>query len=145
MALLKILEYPDPRLRTVAKPISGFGKTLQTQIDNMFETMYAAPGIGLAATQVDIHKQLFVLDVSEEKDELKTRYINIQLLCKSLWKTHQFDFDRDVANAISNHFWTTTNTIVVFSKPKTFLDGSYCDFLLANKILKYLVTKKNGE
>ena len=56
--------------------------------------------------------------LSDEKDEQKTRYINIQLLCKSLWKTHQFDFDKDVANAIPNHFWTSTNTIVVFSKPK---------------------------
>jgi len=69
MALLKILEYPDPRLRTKAKPISDFGNDLQTQIDNMFETMYAAPGIGLAATQVNYHHQVFVLDVSEEKDQ----------------------------------------------------------------------------
>ncbi len=69
MALLKILEYPDPRLRTKAKPISDFGEALQAQIENMFETMYAAPGIGLAATQVDFHQQLFVLDVSENKDQ----------------------------------------------------------------------------
>jgi len=68
MALLKILEYPDPRLRTKAKPVLDFGGCLQTQIDDMFETMYAAPGIGLAATQVDFHQQLFVLDVSENKD-----------------------------------------------------------------------------
>lgn len=69
MSLLKILEYPDPRLRTKAKPVSDFGKALQVQIEDMFETMYAAPGIGLAATQVDIHVQLFVLDVSENKDQ----------------------------------------------------------------------------
>jgi peptide deformylase len=69
MSLLKILEYPDPRLRTKAKPISDFGAALQTQIDDMFETMYIAPGIGLAATQVDFHQQLFVLDVSENKDQ----------------------------------------------------------------------------
>ena len=69
MALLKILEYPDPRLRTKAKPILDFGEALRTQIENMFETMYTAPGIGLAATQVDFHYQLFVLDVSENKDE----------------------------------------------------------------------------
>jgi peptide deformylase len=69
MSLLKILEYPNPLLRTKAKPIINFGKDLQTQVDDMFETMYAAPGIGLAATQVDIHLQLFVLDVSENKDE----------------------------------------------------------------------------
>jgi peptide deformylase len=69
MALLKILEYPDPRLRTKAVPISDFGDSLQTQIDSMFETMYAAPGIGLAATQVDFHQKIFVLDVSENKDQ----------------------------------------------------------------------------
>ncbi len=68
MALLPILEYPDPRLRTKAKPVSSFDGALQTQIDSMFETMYAAPGIGLAATQVDFHRQLFVLDTSENKD-----------------------------------------------------------------------------
>lgn len=69
MALLKILEYPDPRLRTKAVAISSFGDELQNQIDNMFETMYAAPGIGLAATQVDYHYQMFVIDVSENKDQ----------------------------------------------------------------------------
>ena len=69
MALLNILEYPDPRLRTKAKPVLDFGPALQQHIDDMFETMYAAPGIGLAATQVDIHLQLFVIDVSEEKNE----------------------------------------------------------------------------
>jgi peptide deformylase len=67
MALLEILEYPDPRLRKKAAPIDDFGSELQTQIDDMFETMYAAPGIGLAATQVNIHKQLFLVDVSEDK------------------------------------------------------------------------------
>ena len=69
MPTLEILEYPDPRLRTKAKPINEFGQALQQQIDDMFETMYAAPGIGLAATQVNIHKQLFVIDVSEDKDQ----------------------------------------------------------------------------
>jgi len=67
MALLKILEYPDPRLRTKATEISDFNAALNQQIDNMFETMYSAPGIGLAATQVDYHKRLFVIDVSEDK------------------------------------------------------------------------------
>ncbi len=79
MALLKILEYPDHRLRTKAKPISDFGTALQCQIDNMFETMYAAPGIGLAATQVDYHWQLFVLDVSENKDQPMV-FINPEIL-----------------------------------------------------------------
>lgn len=69
MSILTILEYPDKRLRTVAKSVEDFGPDLQKQIDDMFETMYAAPGIGLAATQVNIHKQLFVIDVSENKNK----------------------------------------------------------------------------
>jgi peptide deformylase len=68
MSLLTILEYPDPRLRTQAQPIRAFDQALQTLIDDMFESMYKAPGIGLAATQVNVHKQLLVLDVSEEKN-----------------------------------------------------------------------------
>ncbi len=79
MALLKILEYPDPRLRTKAVPINSFEKPLQTQIENMFETMYAAPGIGLAATQVDYHYQLFIVDVSENKDNPLV-FINPEIL-----------------------------------------------------------------
>ena len=67
MPLLEILEYPDPRLRKKAQPVEDFGEELQQQIDAMLDTMYAAPGIGLAGTQVDIHKQLFVIDVSEDK------------------------------------------------------------------------------
>ncbi|HEY7873248.1 MAG TPA: peptide deformylase, partial [Rudaea sp.] len=66
--MLTILEFPDPRLRTKAKPVAVFDKALHTLIDAMFATMYAAPGIGLAATQVNVHKQLLVLDVSEEKN-----------------------------------------------------------------------------
>lgn len=69
MAKLEILEYPDPRLRTQAQPVTDFGAELQRQIDDMLETMYAAPGIGLAATQVDIHKRLIVIDVSEENNQ----------------------------------------------------------------------------
>ena len=69
MALLEILEYPDPRLRTKAQPITSFDDALQKVINNMFETMYAAPGIGLAATQVNIHKQLIVIDLSEDKSQ----------------------------------------------------------------------------
>ncbi len=69
MALLPILEYPDERLRKVAKPLERFDAALQRLIDDMFETMYDAPGIGLAATQIDFHQQLIVMDVSEEKDQ----------------------------------------------------------------------------
>lgn len=68
MALLPILEFPDLRLRTVAKPVETFDADLQKRIDDMFETMYEAPGVGLAATQIDWHRQLIVIDVSEEKD-----------------------------------------------------------------------------
>jgi len=69
MPRLAILEFPDPRLRNKAVEITDFGDALQKQIDDMFETMYDAPGIGLAATQVNIHKQLFVIDVSDEKNQ----------------------------------------------------------------------------
>ena len=68
MALLQILEFPDPRLRKTAAPVTVFDAELEGLISAMFETMYEAGGIGLAATQVDVHKRLLVLDVSEEKD-----------------------------------------------------------------------------
>jgi peptide deformylase len=69
MALLSILEFPDPRLRTRAVPVTQFDAKLHRLIDDMFETMYDAPGVGLAATQVDRHIQLIVIDVSEEKNQ----------------------------------------------------------------------------
>jgi len=81
MARLTILEYPDPRLRTVAAPVTRFDAALKRQVADMFETMYAAPGIGLAATQVDHHEQLIVIDVSEEKNEPRV-FINAQILEK---------------------------------------------------------------
>ena len=69
MARLQILEYPDPRLRTRAKPVEVFDEALARFAADMFETMYAAPGVGLAATQVDFHKRLIVMDVSENRQE----------------------------------------------------------------------------
>ena len=69
MALLEILRFPDARLRTKATPIDKVTDELRSMVDDMFETMYEAPGIGLAATQVDLHKQLVVIDVSEDKNE----------------------------------------------------------------------------
>ena len=69
MALLPILCYPDPRLHTVAKPITAFDDRLKTLVADMLETMYDAKGIGLAATQVDVHERVIVIDVSEERDE----------------------------------------------------------------------------
>src|SRR4051812_49417618 len=69
MAKLAILEYPDPRLRTKAAPVVQFDAALKQQIADMLETMYAAPGIGLAATQVDWHYRLLVIDITEEKNQ----------------------------------------------------------------------------
>jgi peptide deformylase len=64
-----ILEFPDPRLRTRAQPVTRFDTALGTLIEDMLETMYAAPGIGLAATQLDVHKRVIVIDLSKEHDE----------------------------------------------------------------------------
>jgi peptide deformylase len=69
MALLPILEFPDPRLRTVAKPVETFDDALRETVKDMFETMYDAPGIGLAATQVNVHRRIVVIDVSEDQNE----------------------------------------------------------------------------
>lgn len=70
MALLPILKYPDPRLHTIADPVAEVDDDIRSLVDDMAQTMYAAPGIGLAATQVDVHKQLIVMDISESKDQL---------------------------------------------------------------------------
>lgn len=69
MSILTILEYPDKRLRAIASPIDSIDADITRLIDDMFETMYEAPGIGLAATQVNQHKQLLVLDISEDKSQ----------------------------------------------------------------------------
>jgi len=69
MAKLEILEFPDPRLRKIATPVASVDDAIRKIIDDMFETMYDAPGIGLAATQVNIHQRIVVIDVSEEKDQ----------------------------------------------------------------------------
>ena len=69
MPQLNILRYPDPRLHTVAKPVAVVDARLQRLVSDMLETMYEAEGIGLAATQVDVHEQLIVIDVSEERDK----------------------------------------------------------------------------
>jgi len=67
--MLDILHYPDTRLRTVAKPVAEVDGQLQSLIDGMLETMYAAPGIGLAATQVNVHQRLLVIDISEDQNQ----------------------------------------------------------------------------
>jgi peptide deformylase len=81
MALLPILEYPDPRLRTKAAPVTVFDAALKQRIDDLFATMYAAPGIGLAATQVDWHFRLIVIDLSKEQNQREV-FINPQILSR---------------------------------------------------------------
>jgi peptide deformylase len=79
MALLNILEFPDPRLRTRAEPVKEFDAALSRLIDDMLDTMYAAPGIGLAATQVDVHRAVIVIDISEAHDDPQV-FINPRIL-----------------------------------------------------------------
>ena len=79
MAKLEILEFPDPRLRTVAKPVEQFDAALRQLVDDMVETMYDAQGIGLAATQVNVHQRLLVLDVSENQDTPRV-YVNPEIV-----------------------------------------------------------------
>ena len=82
MALLQIIEYPDPRLRTVARPVTAFDDRLRRLVADMAQTMYEAPGVGLAATQVDVHERIIVIDVSESNDELQV-FINPEILWAS--------------------------------------------------------------
>jgi peptide deformylase len=79
MSRLTILEYPDPRLRTRARPVEQFDAALEKLIADMFETMYEAPGIGLAASQVDVHRRLIIMDVSEDRSQPLV-FINPEIL-----------------------------------------------------------------
>ena len=81
MAFRTILEFPDPRLRTRAQPVTRFDAALGTLVDDLIETMYAAPGIGLAATQVDVHQRVIVIDVSAEHNQPLV-LINPQILAR---------------------------------------------------------------
>jgi len=69
MAIRQILKFPDPRLRTVASPVEQVDDDVRQLMDDLLETMYAAPGVGLAATQIDVHKQILVIDISEDKND----------------------------------------------------------------------------
>jgi peptide deformylase len=82
MATLTILNYPDPRLHQVAKPILAVNDDIRQLVNDMAETMYAAPGVGLAATQVDQHIQLIVIDTSKEQNDLQV-FINPKIVAKS--------------------------------------------------------------
>lgn len=89
MALLPILRYPDPRLKIVAQAVTHFDDSLEQLVRDMADTMYEAPGIGLAATQVDVHKRVIVLDVTEEQSDLKV-FINPEVVTSS---AHLVPFD----------------------------------------------------
>lgn len=82
MAVLNILRYPDPRLHQVAKPVEVFDEELRQLVRDMAETMYAAPGVGLAATQVDVHRRVIVVDVSDTKDRLQV-FVNPKIVAAS--------------------------------------------------------------
>ncbi len=82
MAVLDILRYPDPRLHRVARPVTVVDDRIRQLVRDMAETMYAAPGIGLAATQVDVHERVIVIDVSEARDELRV-FVNPEILQSS--------------------------------------------------------------
>ncbi len=82
MALLSILNYPDKRLHKVAKPVAAVDDRIRKLVADMAETMYAAPGIGLAATQVDVHERVIVIDVSDARDELRA-FINPEIVWAS--------------------------------------------------------------
>ncbi|WP_286864471.1 peptide deformylase, partial [Herbaspirillum sp. UBA812] len=82
MALLNILRYPDPRLHKVAVPVTVFDERIKKLVADMAETMYAAPGVGLAASQVDVHEQVVVIDVSDEGKNLQV-FINPEILWAS--------------------------------------------------------------
>jgi peptide deformylase len=82
MALLNILRYPDPRLHKVAKPVTEFGERLDKLVADMAETMYDAPGVGLAATQIDVHERVIVIDVTETHDKLMV-FVNPEIVWAS--------------------------------------------------------------
>jgi peptide deformylase len=82
MPLLNILRYPDPRLHKIAKPVTKFDARIKKLVADMAETMYEAPGIGLAASQVDVHEQIIVIDTSETRTELRA-YINPEIVWAS--------------------------------------------------------------
>ena len=82
MPLLPVLQYPDPRLHTVATPVTRVDDKIRRLIKDMADTMYAAPGVGLAATQVDVHRRVIIVDISETHDQLKV-FINPEIIARS--------------------------------------------------------------
>ena len=85
MTILSILKFPDPRLHKIAQPVTEFDQALQNTVNDMFDTMYAAHGVGLAATQVDIHRRIVVIDTSEERNQ-PLILINPEIIAQSAEK-----------------------------------------------------------
>ena len=88
MSLRAILHYPDPRLRTVAQEVETVDEEIRALVDDMAETMYEAPGIGLAATQIDVHKRVIVIDISQERDDLRV-FINPKIVSRDGETVHE--------------------------------------------------------
>src|SRR4051794_3245927 len=88
MARLRILRYPDPRLYKKAAPVARVDDSVRQLVDDLAETMYAAPGVGLAATQVDVHKRVIVIDTSEDKSDLKV-LINPEIIARDGVQVHE--------------------------------------------------------
>ena len=82
MALLPILHYPDPRLHKVAAPVAAVDARIRKLINDMAETMYAAPGVGLAATQVDVHERVLIIDISDTRDQLQA-FVNPEIIART--------------------------------------------------------------
>ncbi len=114
MAVLEILTYPDPRLREVAKPVDTVDDSIRSIVDNMAETMYAAPGVGLAATQVGIALRIFVIDVAAEGEASELRvFINpeiLELRGKHVWREGCLSFP-DVAEEVKRAEWVRVRAV----------------------------------
>jgi peptide deformylase len=99
MALLPIICYPDPRLHKVAKPVKLFDDRLKKIVSDMAQTMYEAPGVGLAATQVDIHERIIVIDTSDSREELKV-FINPEIV----WQSEEHKVWREGCLSVPDYF-----------------------------------------
>jgi len=99
MALLPIICYPDPRLHKVAKPVKVFDDRLKKIVADMAQTMYEAPGVGLAATQVDIHERIIVIDTSDSREELKV-FINPEII----WQSEEYKNWREGCLSVPDYF-----------------------------------------
>ncbi len=121
MSLLNILQYPDPRLRTEAKPVLEFGASLEKVTEDMLETMYDAPGIGLAATQVNVHQRIIVVDISETRDK---PYILINPKLTLIGEP----FEAEEGCLSVPGFYETVTRMEQISVSALYIDGSAQDF-----------------